>query len=45
MKILKEGKGVVFDIPIKHKELFEEIAEDLEKERLKLYAPQVLPDT
>lgn len=39
MKILKEGNGVVFDIPLKHKDLFEEIAEDLKIEGLKLYAP------
>lgn len=45
MKILKDGKGVVFDIPIKDKEIFEEIAEDLSKDNFKLYAPQELPET
>lgn len=39
MKVLKDGKGVVFDIPLKHKDLFEEIAEDLSKDGYKLFAP------
>lgn len=44
MKILKSEQGVVFDIPLKLKDMFEEIAEDLKNDEYKVFPPTELPE-
>lgn len=44
MRMLADSKGVIFDIGKKHELVFDQISKDLERQGLKVYKPEELPE-
>lgn len=44
MRMLADSKGVIFDIGKKHELVFDQISKDLERQGLKIYKPEELPE-